>query len=473
MQVPGGWIDPRAYPMYTAGYPPFALDPNSFVPFPTHEDPPMDFDFLSLSLVGHGGIDPRAHSAISENAFRDMCTSLTESSVGHPPANVQTPYGTLISAHVATHTVDGPAAAAAVVSAPLVNATSIVNFGSAVVDSVGFGPGVSATPAVASPVTPVAPPPANCWGKSKSWAEVARLPPVPLPQPPQVPVNTPQAQQSGASQGTQNGQGTNSKQTGQQNGHRAPKNTKQAQPAPKPRSRPQQQPAEHGLQLGDVNPAILRTTPPSNSPHARFFVIKSYSEDDVHKAIKYGVWASTESGNRRLDVAFRESSENGPIFLFFSVNASGRFCGMAQMTSALDYNTSCEFWDDDRWGGRFSVRWHYIKDIPNNQFRHITNPKNDDRPVTNSRDTQEVPLEQGRAMLSVFANFRSAGSILDDFTIYDDKQILLQQKKAQQAAAAAASSSTVRTSTATMTSTTASSSTSVSSGTAAGPRRNA
>ena len=35
--------------------------------------------------------------------------------------------------------------------------------------------------------------------------------------------------------------------------------------------------------------------------NARFFVIKSYSEDDVHKSLKYNAWASTETGNRRLD----------------------------------------------------------------------------------------------------------------------------------------------------------------------------
>lgn len=56
---------------------------------------------------------------------------------------------------------------------------------------------------------------------------------------------------------------------------------------------------------------------------ARFFVIKSYSEDDVHKSIKYGVWASTENGNKRLAQAWKESSSKGPIYLFFSVN--GRY----------------------------------------------------------------------------------------------------------------------------------------------------
>ena len=36
-----------------------------------------------------------------------------------------------------------------------------------------------------------------------------------------------------------------------------------------------------------------------NLKNARFFVIKSYSEDDIHRSIKYEIWCSTEHGNRR------------------------------------------------------------------------------------------------------------------------------------------------------------------------------
>lgn len=55
---------------------------------------------------------------------------------------------------------------------------------------------------------------------------------------------------------------------------------------------------------------------------AKFFVIKSYSEDNVHKSIKYSVWASTPNGNRKLDAAYRQAKEKQgscPVFLFFSV----------------------------------------------------------------------------------------------------------------------------------------------------------
>lgn len=60
--------------------------------------------------------------------------------------------------------------------------------------------------------------------------------------------------------------------------------------------------------------------------HALFFVIKSYSEDDIHKSIKYSVWSSTPNGNKKLDTAYEDAqsriAEKGskcPVFLFFSV----------------------------------------------------------------------------------------------------------------------------------------------------------
>lgn len=63
--------------------------------------------------------------------------------------------------------------------------------------------------------------------------------------------------------------------------------------------------------------------------NAKFFVIKSYSEDDVHKSIKYSIWSSTLHGNKKLQSAYEdaqriatEKSCECPIFLFFSVSFS-------------------------------------------------------------------------------------------------------------------------------------------------------
>ncbi|XP_011093933.1 YTH domain-containing family protein 2 isoform X1 [Sesamum indicum] len=170
---------------------------------------------------------------------------------------------------------------------------------------------------------------------------------------------------------------------------------------------------------------------------AKFFVIKSFSEDNIHKSIKYGVWASTPLGNRKLDAAYRESKEMEgicPLFLLFSVNASGQFCGVAEMVGPVDFENDADYWQQDRWSGQFPVKWHIIKDVPNSRFRHILLENNDNKPVTHSRDSQEVKLEQGIEMLRIFKNHDADTSLLDDFNFYDEREKTLLERKAKQRA---------------------------------------
>ncbi|KAJ3241473.1 hypothetical protein HDU81_000525 [Chytriomyces hyalinus] len=153
--------------------------------------------------------------------------------------------------------------------------------------------------------------------------------------------------------------------------------------------------------------------------NARFFVIKSFREDHVFKAIKYNVWSSTEMGNKRLNQAFKDSSPSpppiptdastnrpprhrrestpsapqasGPVILFFSVNGSGHFCGVAQMTSGVDWNTKSRVFtsgcgssgsngagggmasshQQQKWEGVFGVRWVFVKDVANSRLKHL------------------------------------------------------------------------------------------------------
>lgn len=177
---------------------------------------------------------------------------------------------------------------------------------------------------------------------------------------------------------------------------------------------------------------------PVDYVNAKFFVIKSYSEDDVHKSIKYNVWSSTPNGNKKLNSAYEDArrSVNGdsdccPIFLFFSVNASGQFCGVAEMTGPVDFHKDMDFWQQDKWNGSFPVKWHIVKDVPNPNFRHIILDNNDNKPVTNSRDTQEIRYKKGIEMLKIFKGYSSKTSLLDDFMYYENRQKMLQEEKAR------------------------------------------
>jgi hypothetical protein len=47
---------------------------------------------------------------------------------------------------------------------------------------------------------------------------------------------------------------------------------------------------------------------------------------------------------------------------------------------------------------------------------------NENKPVTNSRDTQEIPYEKGKLMLKTLHMYRHKTSIFDDFQYYESKQ---------------------------------------------------
>ena len=156
--------------------------------------------------------------------------------------------------------------------------------------------------------------------------------------------------------------------------------------------------------------------------NARYFVIKSYSEDDIHRSIKYNIWTSTEHGNKRLNEAWNDSKSKGPIYLVYSVNGSGHFCGVAEMVSGVDTNICTGVWSQDKWKGKFDVKWIYVKDVPNNQLRHIKLENNDNKPVTNSRDTQEVPRDKGMQLMRIIHDYKHSTSIFDDFGHYEKRQ---------------------------------------------------
>lgn len=140
---------------------------------------------------------------------------------------------------------------------------------------------------------------------------------------------------------------------------------------------------------------------------SKFFIIKSYSLLDINASLTHSIWASTELGNKRLNQAYNDLSGNGKIYLFFSVNTSGKFSGVCEMSSPVDFNKTSDAWvEKSRWKGVFSVDWLIIKDVPNKYFHHLKIPSNEFKPVTNSRDTQEVPYDIAISMLKIISSFK-------------------------------------------------------------------
>ena len=176
------------------------------------------------------------------------------------------------------------------------------------------------------------------------------------------------------------------------------------------------------IDINQRNAKILETI----NSNCKFFVIKSFSEEDVHKSIKYNVWSSSKDGNLTLSNAFRIAEEGkGNVYLFFSCNGSGRYAGVAKMKTICDENKSFGLWTQDgKWPGLFDVEWIFIKDVPFKEFKDIiiTMKDGEVKPISNSRDTQEIPYEQAKIMLQRISEYQNTNTILEHFEFYDMRQ---------------------------------------------------
>jgi hypothetical protein len=177
--------------------------------------------------------------------------------------------------------------------------------------------------------------------------------------------------------------------------------------------------------LIDINQRNAKLVETINQ-NCKFFVIKSFSEEDVHKSIKYNVWSSSKNGNLTLSNAFNITKEkNGSVYLFFSCNGSGRYAGIARMKTPCDENKSFELWTQDgKWPGLFDVEWLFIKDVPFKEFKNviITMKDGEIKPISNARDTQEIPFEQAKIMIQKIAEYQNSNTILEHFEFYDMRQ---------------------------------------------------
>ena len=68
--------------------------------------------------------------------------------------------------------------------------------------------------------------------------------------------------------------------------------------------------------------------------------------------------------------------------------------------------------------------WLLIKDVPLREFKDIiiTMKDGEVKCVSISRDTQEVPFNEGKIMLQKFSSYLNTNTILEHFEYYDQRQ---------------------------------------------------
>ena len=150
-----------------------------------------------------------------------------------------------------------------------------------------------------------------------------------------------------------------------------------------------------------------------DTKHSKFIIIKSIDEDSIIKSIKFSLWSSTQKGNQKINKIFKDSNQN--LLMFFSINNSGRFLGVAKVVKELDTGLNLENTGyKDKWRGFFRIQWLIIKNIDNGLIKSIINKLNEGKSVVSSKDSQEVDHDAGIDMLTAFNTAEYDGSIVEE-----------------------------------------------------------
>ncbi|TGJ80500.1 hypothetical protein E0Z10_g8265 [Xylaria hypoxylon] len=101
----------------------------------------------------------------------------------------------------------------------------------------------------------------------------------------------------------------------------------------------------------------------------KYFVLRSDNPIDIETSVAHNVWTSSSRVNKIIKKAWMKT--NGQVILFFSVIGSRKFCGIAQMTSGVDWANTDEHWLEDSWQGRFTLNWLSLTELPFEGVKHV------------------------------------------------------------------------------------------------------
>ncbi|RLN37055.1 hypothetical protein BBJ28_00020382 [Nothophytophthora sp. Chile5] len=158
----------------------------------------------------------------------------------------------------------------------------------------------------------------------------------------------------------------------------------------------------------------------------RCFILKSFSEANFHKSLRFGIWSSTYAHNALLDQVFRSDlTAVRPVLFFF------RYLSLLALLSRLQVLTRLSVCDAKaKYEGFFHVEWLLAKDVPNFVFTGIKMSNTPSKKsITSCRDCEEVLFEEANEFLSIFTAFDSRSSAWDDVAHYDQLQEKLERKR--------------------------------------------
>ncbi|KAL2135039.1 hypothetical protein VTI74DRAFT_9959 [Chaetomium olivicolor] len=131
----------------------------------------------------------------------------------------------------------------------------------------------------------------------------------------------------------------------------------------------------------------------------RFFIMKSFNEDNVRGCMENNVWTTQVHNSEVLAEAYAKCKN---VILFFSINKSRAFQGYARMASAPSSSIPRPNWVKGiHWdtSDPFKVQWLSKTAVEFFRIGHIKNPYNEGQSVLVARDGQEIEEGCGAELL--------------------------------------------------------------------------
>jgi len=143
---------------------------------------------------------------------------------------------------------------------------------------------------------------------------------------------------------------------------------------------------------------------------ARFFLVKSNNSENVSLAKAKGVWSTPPQNEAKFNQAYAESRN---VLLIYSVKESGKFCGLARLSTESRRDGPKVAWSlppglsAKALGGVFKIDWISKGDLSFQKVQHLYNPWNEGKPVKIGRDGQEIQPRVGEELCRLFTEDRS------------------------------------------------------------------
>ncbi|KAK4103247.1 hypothetical protein N658DRAFT_390721, partial [Parathielavia hyrcaniae] len=131
----------------------------------------------------------------------------------------------------------------------------------------------------------------------------------------------------------------------------------------------------------------------------RFFIVKSFNEENVLRCMEDGLWTTQVQNGEILTEAFTKCKN---VILFFSINKSRAFQGFARMSTAPSPDIPRPsfvkgiHWDTS---DPFRVQWLSRTAVDFWRIGHLKNALNEHQPVLVGKDGQEIEEECGAELM--------------------------------------------------------------------------